>query len=461
MESCAYIVSGGTESYKSWVARSLRLFAISLAFFWGQNCRAWEKPQPNYIYDLSKAGVVKIVVRGTSDNKEFLDFGSGFVLNSDGYVISAAHLFPDDLKGGIFEGRVAYFNNDDDSHHENLTPLTLISKDNISDIALLKFDTKPLGMRPLPLSTTPPNPYDTLWILGFPGGKDTSTAYPVVFQGLQGAFKFEFQGIANFGNSGGPILDSEGYVVGIDSSAETKIHDVEIKNTYLGSLAKNFIAPDGFIISDVKPLFVTNRLLNQIGGSPDWSKQSVSDTLADVATGNQKSFCNFSVRADWIVIHDSKKGIGIMPPVGSALADAKFEFEFLVREKEKYIEEQEQQEIKGVLGPSPFHRIPAAGQSLMLEAIDTGRNSARQLQLLPFAFNSADSNPYVFQYFPRYFGPLDYQPPAANSGFLLCSENGSLPSYLFLKLCEILIKNTMSGYYSNDNPCLPGTSTAP
>lgn len=135
--------------------------------------------------------------------------GTGFVI-APGYILTNRH---------VIEGAtdVTILNPNDTEKH---LVATVIAESESPDLALLRCDD--LATDPLPLAETMPRPGSEVMVLGYPGGallglelkntdgKVTSKADPKLDGGC-----FLFSAIANPGNSGGPILDKSGNVVGV------------------------------------------------------------------------------------------------------------------------------------------------------------------------------------------------------------------------------------------------------
>jgi Trypsin-like peptidase domain len=358
----------------------LRLTALSATILIGiapGPASAWVKAQIGDILELSKAGLVKIIVTGRSTNNKILtDYGSAFVVTSDGFVISAAHLLSHKWQDMTVSGRLAYLNNDDVSQRDKLTDLEIIYKDDGTDIALLRFVDEPEGLRALPLRSAVPSGSEPLFIMGFPGGQSHSTHYQVTFEGLESEHRFQFQGVANFGNSGGPILDQNGYVVGIDLEVQAKKNGVPITNTYLAALTKDFPVPKGFKLSTIRPLFQDPEKINDGQFSSVWNEARVKRYLTYFSSTEQQKFCNVSIPSDWLVRRDPTRGFLVAPPSQSDLFKAPFKFEFSVKKREDYVAQQERREASGEFGPTPFHFIPLGNQTLFLSDIDAVRRQS-------------------------------------------------------------------------------------
>jgi len=152
--------------------------------------------------------------------------GSGFVLKNDGkavYVVTNSHTvaYGDQESKDI---RLAFFSGTAD---EKVVSATIVGRDEQRDLAILKAA---LDKPPLPIDTAEPKLRETMsvYILGFPFGEQLAerSGRPAVTVGrgtISSLRKDEFQnlesvqidGDVNPGNSGGPIVDSGGKLVGI------------------------------------------------------------------------------------------------------------------------------------------------------------------------------------------------------------------------------------------------------
>jgi len=141
--------------------------------------------------------------------------GSGFVISSDGFVITNAHVI-----NNIFDGGTLTIVFHDDVSHE----ATLINYDEESDIALLKI-VNPLGIE-FPFLTWGDKPElgeDTIAI-----GSPMSQSFTVTFGVVSALDRFipkaasfvpfiQTDAAINPGNSGGPLFNVKGELIGINT----------------------------------------------------------------------------------------------------------------------------------------------------------------------------------------------------------------------------------------------------
>ncbi|MBN2352091.1 MAG: serine protease [Spirochaetales bacterium] len=152
--------------------------------------------------DISKlfSGVVTI--------KAGMTHGSGVIVSEDGYILTAAHVVSGLTTVGVsledgkqYEAKVVRFNRNNDS-------------------AVIKIKGK--KFKYIPLSTTQPPIGSEVYVIGTPLYKELSyTVTKGIVSGYRekdGVKYIQTDSAVNPGNSGGPMLDGNGSVIGIISS---------------------------------------------------------------------------------------------------------------------------------------------------------------------------------------------------------------------------------------------------
>ena len=161
--------------------------------------------------DLAKlaGSVVRIVcANGT---------GTGFIVSSDGHILTNNHVM-----NGTVSCSVVF------SGTSDRISARMVMTDPVRDISIIKIPRS--GLTALPLTTQIPDPGDTIWALGFPGNADiVGTAIdPTPTDGpMQRSFRaprgrvlmdlIQHGAPVNPGNSGGPMFDGCGRVIGINT----------------------------------------------------------------------------------------------------------------------------------------------------------------------------------------------------------------------------------------------------
>jgi len=145
--------------------------------------------------------------------------GSGFVIDPKGYILTNYHVVADAEKIEVLLG---------DQHAQSRYPAKFIGADQRNDVALVKIDPKNAQLTVLPLGDS-----STLEVgqkvlaIGNPFGFQSTLTTGVVsalgrtVQTGQSTFiedAIQTDASINRGNSGGPLLDSRGQVIGINSA---------------------------------------------------------------------------------------------------------------------------------------------------------------------------------------------------------------------------------------------------
>src|SRR5919201_197515 len=192
----------------------------------------------NQIYRSAAPGVVQVtstsVVRVDTNNNPFgfpvpvfsvpmretqRALGSGFVIDKAGHIITNYHVI-----AGARSVEVSF------SNHDSMKA-RVVGKDPGTDIALLKVDARSRALTPLALGDS-----DTLRVgdsvvaIGNPFGLDRSVTAGIV-SALQRQIQapnsyaidhvIQTDAAINHGNSGGPLLNANGRVVGVNAQIET------------------------------------------------------------------------------------------------------------------------------------------------------------------------------------------------------------------------------------------------
>jgi serine protease Do len=205
------------------------------------------------VIERAEASVVAIqthlerprAVTGSDDASPLGSPGGGFVYSSDGLIVTSRHLVEGartiyvDLRGrGRLEARV-------------------LAVDAEMDVALLRVDAQ--GLVPLPIGDPHAlrvghwvlavgNPYNLArsWSVGIVSGLHRD---PQVFEGYEDFIQTD--AAINVGNSGGPLLDSAGRVVGVSTAILSRSE---------GNQGIGFAFPIDVVVQAVEQLRTTGRV---------------------------------------------------------------------------------------------------------------------------------------------------------------------------------------------------------
>jgi putative serine protease PepD len=170
-------------------------------------------PTATQVYQRDASGVVSIKAT-TADGG---DSGTGIVLNDEGLILTNNHVISEGTSISISPGKST----------SATRSASVVGTDPNSDLALIKVNPSGLGLQPLKLvSSNSVQVGDSVYALGNPYGLDETLTKGIVsalgreISAPDGAtIKNVIQTDAplNPGNSGGPLLNAEGDVIGVNS----------------------------------------------------------------------------------------------------------------------------------------------------------------------------------------------------------------------------------------------------
>jgi S1-C subfamily serine protease len=186
---------------------------------------------PEAIYQHDGPGVVQItatsVTQSAPDPFNFFpstpqtskSLGSGFVLDRAGHIITNFHVIQ-----GAQKVQVSFSGQDQ-------LPATVVGKDRSTDVAILKIDAHSRALTPLPLGNSDVvRVGDPVYAIGNPFGLTRTLTTGVVSAVQRQIFApngvpidsaIQTDAAINHGNSGGPLIDVGGRVIGVTSQIQT------------------------------------------------------------------------------------------------------------------------------------------------------------------------------------------------------------------------------------------------
>jgi TPR repeat protein len=193
--------------------------------------------------------------------------GTGFSVSPDGHVITNHHVIEGCQKVKI--------------HHNGKTiPAIVVTHDSQNDLALLKGDFRPSTS--LALSADSPELLQDVYVAGFPFGHKVSTGVKVTkgiissLTGIGNNFsQIQIDAALQPGNSGGPILDDKGNVVGVAVARLDKVKTLK----KLGSLPEN--TNFGIKTSVVRSILESNNISSRKPNTASISKTKLGKMISD------------------------------------------------------------------------------------------------------------------------------------------------------------------------------------
>lgn len=200
------------------------------------------------IYKQASAGVVSIkAVTSTGE-----DSGTGIVLNDKGLILTNDHVI-----AGASSLTVA------PKGSATITrSATLVGEEANDDLALIKIDPSGLGLKPLSLASSKTTQVgDAVYAIGNPYGLDETLTRGIVSalgrsisapNGAKITGAIQTDAALNPGNSGGPLLNDEGAVIGVNSQIASEA--ASVAGSQPGSTGVGFAVSSDTVAQAVKAI---------------------------------------------------------------------------------------------------------------------------------------------------------------------------------------------------------------
>jgi S1-C subfamily serine protease len=208
----------------------IKLAVALLAFQFALSASASSlRPQikPEALYKSALPSIMTLTVT-KADGKEFQ--GPAFMLTDSGIAATAWHLVD-----GANSASVRF------SDGEEFEVSGLIDKDEKRDLALIRV--KSFGRPELKTSKSSPEVGSRAFVIGAPRGLEFTISEGLVsqIQQIEGMKQYQFSSPASPGNSGGPLLNESGEVIGVVSWQLTNGQNLNfaIPSSYLLGLDKS------------------------------------------------------------------------------------------------------------------------------------------------------------------------------------------------------------------------------
>jgi S1-C subfamily serine protease len=220
---------------------------------------------PAAIYKQYSPGVVTVIsvlpggggglLGGGGSGQEAL--GSGFVVDPGGDVATNAHVVTTGQGSNIKRATQVYVQFPDG----NRVPAKIVGDDPNADVALLKIPTGGLKLTPVPLGNSSHLIVGApVAAIGSPFGEEQSLSVGVISalnRSITSLTSFDISNAIqtdaaiNHGNSGGPLLNASGQVIGMNS---------QIKSTGGGGEGVGFAVPVGTVRRSIQQLKSTGKV---------------------------------------------------------------------------------------------------------------------------------------------------------------------------------------------------------
>ena len=189
---------------------------------------------PSRIYAARSRGVVTVFAQYSGGDSQESQ-GSGFVVTKSGYILTSAHVVTElSDSGKATEANSVYIAFRDGDRIE----AEIVGWDGYDDVALLRVDPKAHALDPVPLGdSSRVRAGDPVAAMGSPFGNEDSIAVGVVsairrsIDSLVSIYRvvdaIQIDAPITHGNSGGPLFDARGRVIGINAQIRSDSGNAE------------------------------------------------------------------------------------------------------------------------------------------------------------------------------------------------------------------------------------------
>jgi putative serine protease PepD len=200
------------------------------------------------IYKQSSPGVVSI----KAVTPQGADSGTGIVLNDKGLILTNDHVIAGANSLTVAAG----------GSSSRTRSATLVGEEANSDLALIRVDPQGLGLKPLTLaSSSSVQVGDAVYAIGNPYGLDETLTRGIVSalgrsisapDGAKITGAIQTDAALNPGNSGGPLLNDQGEVIGVNSQIASEA--ANIAGSQAGSTGVGFAISSNTVAKALKAI---------------------------------------------------------------------------------------------------------------------------------------------------------------------------------------------------------------
>ncbi len=202
------------------IFRNKMIFAITLFLLLCLAGDGAEIPQRRIAQMLEKA-TVKV---STFDGERLVTYGSGFVISPEGFIGTNFHVINEAIRRNY--KLMVQFIDEKEKHHAEV-----ITWDTYHDFAVLKIKADKMEITPLKIgNSSAMRPLDTIFVSGFPvtGAYKAQRGELNSTQTYDERKYFDISPLIDKGNSGGPVVNAAGEVIGVSVAFVTMARSINL-----------------------------------------------------------------------------------------------------------------------------------------------------------------------------------------------------------------------------------------
>ena len=198
--------------------------------------------EPSEEVQLSQADILTNVSNATVQifsivSRRDYSTGSGFLINDQGWIATNYHVIDD--------GKTFYAKPFTDRDTDATYNITILSVDKEHDLAIVKIDSDYAIQSYLPINTDGIRTGETVYVSGYPKGIDHTITNGIISNAAHtsndGSLFFMLTAPISSGNSGGPVINEKGEVIGVASAKYESAENLNLARpaSFLKELIEN------------------------------------------------------------------------------------------------------------------------------------------------------------------------------------------------------------------------------
>lgn len=275
--SAAVVLLSGGSSRPAPAVTAAPVTAASTSGGSRREAAATTTPTATQVYQQDSPGVVSI----KAVTSEGADSGTGIVLNEQGLILTNDH---------VIAGATSLTVSPGGSSSDTRTA-TVVGEEANQDLALIRMDPSGLNLKPLKLvSSSSVQVGDSVYAIGNPYGLNETLTRGIVSalgrdisapDGSKITGAIQTDAALNPGNSGGPLLNSQGEVIGVNSQIASDA--ASVAGSQPGSTGVGFAISSNTVATVIKKIEAGN------GVSSSSANSTRSESQAGSQEGSQSS----------------------------------------------------------------------------------------------------------------------------------------------------------------------------